>query len=87
MVISSSRAVAGIERHGHHMGRAQPPSAEASTLWLMALIEAMDEVAATPSQACESSVIRVFGNRLDLPAMPIPPPNTRWLTTKLNRVG
>ena len=60
-----------------HMGRAQPPSADTDpdTVWLLALIEAMDEVGASQSQACESSVIRAFGNRLDLPAMAAPPPN------------
>ncbi len=69
------------------MGRAQPPSADAKpdTVWLLGLIEAMDKVAASQSQACEPSVIRTFGNRLDLPAMLIPPPNTSWVTTKLHR--
>ncbi len=53
------------------MGRTQQQSAEASTLWLAALIEAMNEVGASQSQACESSVLTAFGNRLTLPAMPV----------------
>ncbi len=53
------------------MGRPQQQSAEASTLWLAKLIEAMNEVGASQSQACESSVLTAFVNRLTLPAMPV----------------
>jgi hypothetical protein len=64
--------VSSIEgRKGHYMGRAQPPSTDLDTVWLPALIEAMDEVAAS-SQACEPSDIKAFSNRLNLPVMLIP---------------
>jgi hypothetical protein len=52
------------------MGRAQL-SADPDTVWLLALIEAMDEV--FHPQACEPSDIKAFCNRLDLPAAPSPP--------------
>ncbi len=51
------------------MGRAQLPSTDPDTVWLLSLIEAMDEIAAS-SQACEPSDIKAFSNRLDLPLMP-----------------
>jgi hypothetical protein len=57
---------------GHYMGRAQPPSTDPDTIWLRALIEAMDEVAVS-SLACEPSDIKAFSNRLHLPVMPLPP--------------
>ena len=53
------------------MGHSQHRSAEASALWLAALIEAMNEVGASQSQACESSVLTAFRNRLTSPAMPV----------------
>lgn len=46
------------------MGHTQYQSTEASTA---ALIEAMNEVGASQSQACESSVLTVLGNRLTTP--------------------
>ena len=51
------------------MGRAQLPPTDPDTVWLLSLIEAMDEIAAS-SQACEPSDIKAFSNRLDLPLMP-----------------
>jgi hypothetical protein len=59
------------------MGRAQPPSTDLDTVWLRALIEAMEEVAAS-SQACEPSDIKAFSNRLNLPVMPSFPDGFRW---------
>ena len=53
------------------MGHSQHQSAEASILWLAALIEAMNEVGASQSQACESSVLTAFRNRLTSPVMPV----------------
>ena len=53
------------------MGHSQHRSAEAGTLWLAALIEAMNEVGASQSQACKSSVLTAFRNRLTSPAMPV----------------
>jgi hypothetical protein len=65
--------------NGHFpMGRFQlPRSAEASTAWLMRLIEAMDNVASS-AQACEASVVEAFSNRLDLPATPLIPDGFRF---------
>lgn len=59
------------------MGRFQPQFAEPSTVWLMRLIEAMDDVASS-APACEASVIEAFSNRLDLPATPLIPDGFRF---------
>ncbi len=54
------------------MGRTQQQSAEASTLWLAALIEAMNEVGASQSQACESSVLTALATGSLCPRCPFP---------------
>jgi hypothetical protein len=59
------------------MGRFQPQFAEPSTVWLMRLIEAIDDVASS-APACEASVIEAFSNRLDLPATPLIPDGFRF---------
>ncbi len=68
---TSPVAVSAANGNTRALGSTQQQSAEASTLWLVALIEAMNEVGASQSQACESSVLTVFGNRLTLPAKPV----------------
>jgi hypothetical protein len=53
------------------MGRSVP-TADPETLWLMALIEAAEELAAS-TEPCDPAIVRAFSLRLELPGLPLLP--------------